>query len=105
MQRLKATQQTSGRIEGLTDRLGKPAELDGVPTWRTSDPAVVSVESSEDGKSVTVKAVGEGTAVVTLEGDASSDDGVQPFLATEDFQVVSGDVVSGTMAFEAPTEQ
>ncbi len=105
MQRLKATQQTTGSISGLVDRLGKPAHLEGVPAWTSSDENVVSVQASDDGNTVTVKAVGEGTAVVTLSGDASSDEGVQPFLATEDFQVVSGDVVSGTLTFTAPEEQ
>lgn len=107
MQRLKATQFTTGRLDAtsLQDRLGKPAQLDGVPTWNSSDPAVVAVEASADGLSCKVTAVANGTAVVTLNGDASADEGLQPFVATEDFQVVSGDVVSGTIAFDAPSEQ
>lgn len=56
---------------------GKPAKLDDVPQWETSDPAVVSIEVAEDGLSaiLTTHDTGETeAAVVSVRADADLDD-------------------------------
>lgn len=56
------------------DKNGLTAKLDSVPAWSTTDPAVVTVEPSEDGLSATLTAVGLGAAFVEVSADADLDD-------------------------------
>lgn len=54
------------------DEEGNPAPLDGVPTWSSSDAAIVTVTAAADGLSATAATVGPlGTATVTVtaQGD------------------------------------
>jgi hypothetical protein len=54
---------------GPKDREGNPAQLDGVPTWVSSDPSIVTVTAAADGLSAVAATVGPlGTATVTVTG-------------------------------------
>jgi hypothetical protein len=101
---MKSTQQVSGRLTGVVDRLGKPAKLSDV-TIASSDETVVTATYDEATKEIVVKAVAEGTASVVLTGDASVDAGLQAFEASEDFTIQTGDVVAGSLTFDPPAEQ
>lgn len=104
MQRLTVTQQIEGTVI-ILDRRNNPAKVDGVPSWKSSDESVLTVEVSEDGLTVTAQAVSEGTAVVTFEADADLGEGVKPLVGTEDFQVLPAEAVSVALQFSPATEQ
>lgn len=49
---------------------GNPSQIEGRPTWESSDPAIASITPSEDGLSATVKAeinLGDTTITVTAQ--------------------------------------
>jgi hypothetical protein len=104
MTSMKSTQQVSGRLTGVVDRLGKPSSLSGV-TVASSDETIVTTTYDPTTKEIVVKAVSPGSARVVLSGDASTDEGLQAFEASEDFTVTPGDVVAGTLAFDPAVEQ
>ena len=49
---------------------GKPARVDGVPVWGSSNPAVLTVTPAEDGMTASIVAVGAGDAQVTMTAQA-----------------------------------
>lgn len=100
---MKATQGVMLSLEGLKDRLGKPATLSGPVEWTSSDPAVAEIVDKDGGKAALARGLGE--AVIKATGDASSDEGVQEFQASAAVQVTSGDVVEGSVVLGAPFEQ
>ncbi len=104
MTTMKSTQQVTGKLTGVVDRLGKPAKLSDV-TVASSDETVVTVTYDPATLAIVVKAMAEGTATVVLTGDASVDAGLQAFEASEDFTIQTGDVVAGSLTFETPAEQ
>lgn len=62
------------------DKNGAAAKLDSVPSWSTTDPAVVTVEPSEDGLSATLTVVGLGAAFVDVSADADLDEGEERLI-------------------------
>lgn len=79
--------------------LGRPARLDGVPGWASSDTNVVSLVIAPDGLSADVVSVGPGTAVVQVSADADLGPGVRELTATLDVTVIEAE--AATMALEA----
>ena len=64
---------------------GKPAALDGAPTWVSSDESVITVQVSTDGLSAEVLTTDEvGSATVTVSADADLGEGVQTIQASLD---------------------
>lgn len=102
METMKATQFKVGKLEGLTDRLGKPAKLSDVSVSSSDETVVTAAYAAGE---VTVTAVAQGSARVVLTGDASVDEGLQPFEAIAEFEIQSGDVVAGSLVFGPPQEQ
>ena len=86
---ISTTQQFLASINPV-DKKGKPAPIDGEPTWGASDPAVVSVVPNPGGLSALVVAQGVGTYTVSVSADADLGAGVVTITATD-----TGDVVLG----------
>ncbi len=79
----------------ITDAQGRPAAVDGVPVWASSDETVVSVVAAADGLSAVVSSVAAGTARVTVSADADLGAGVVPITGvTEDINVTNGNIAS-----------
>lgn len=60
----------------ITDSQGRPAEVDGIPVWASSDETVLTVQAEADGMDATIVTVAPGTARVTVHADADLGDGV-----------------------------
>jgi hypothetical protein len=109
MENLTATQQEQVTLK-VTTKSGKPATLDGIPEWSSSDDSVATVTPAADGMSAVIKAVNDvgGVCQITASGDADLGAGVIPITGFLDVTVAMG---SGGQAavFElipgAPTEQ
>lgn len=87
------------------DAKGKPALLDGVPTWASSDETVITVTAAADGLSATAAAVAPGSARITVSGDGDLGSGVTPITGTLDVSVTGGGAVSITINAGAPVPQ
>lgn len=98
-------QQFVARIEPKSKK-GNPARVDGVPTWESSDPTVVSVHPSEDGLSALVKAVGPvGAASVKIKADADLGEGVSTIEGSFNVAVEGGAAADFGLAFDSVEEQ
>jgi hypothetical protein len=70
------TAQTIPASLSITDSQGRPAEVDDVPVWASSDETVLTVEAEADGMTASIVTVAPGTARVTVHADADLGDGV-----------------------------
>jgi hypothetical protein len=85
------------------DAKGNPAQVDGVPSWSSSDPGLLTVVASADGLSAVIAAVGPlGTAQLQVAADADLGEGIVPLVATADITIVGGQAVALTINFDAP---
>ncbi len=99
------TQQVDLAIKPV-DKKGKPGQVDGVPTWASSNPAVAAVEPAQDGLSAVVKTADElGTTQISVTADADLGEGVTPIAGTIDIEVVGGQAVSLGIIAGTPQEQ
>lgn len=93
----------------ITDAKGRPARVDGVPVWSTSDVTVLSVKAGADGMSAVVDTVATGTARVVVQADADLGAGVSTITGvSEDVNVTLGSSsVASTMALSlgAPVDK
>ena len=101
---LTNTQEVDLAIQPL-DAKGKPAQVDGVPTWLSSNPALVSLVVSEDGLSCVAKAMDNGSAQISVSADADLGAGIKTLTAILDIEVVSGGAVSLGVIAGTPREQ
>ena len=87
------------------DAKGKPAKLDGIPVWASSDETVITVTADPDGLSALAVAVtpGDARAVVTADADLGS--GVTPLSGSLDFTITAGAAVSLTITAGVPANQ
>lgn len=96
------------RVTVANDR-GEAANIDGVPAWTSSDPAVVTVAPSVDGLSGVITAVGVGTARVTVSADSAVGDGVSELTGISEDITVTADVrdraTSLTINLGTPTDR
>jgi len=75
----------------VTDADERPARVDGVPVWASSDETVLLVTASADGMSASVSTVAPGTARVTVSADADLGEGVvEKTGRSEDVNVTQG---------------
>jgi hypothetical protein len=76
----------------VTDAKGRPAKVDGVPVWASSDATVLTVTPSADGMSAVVDTVAPGgPARITVSADADLGAGVISLTGvTEDVTVTQG---------------
>ncbi len=83
----------------------KPARVDGIPQWSTSNPAVCSITPAADGLSAVVKATATGTTQISVTADADLGTGVRNITATGDVEVRPSEAVTVGIAFGTPEEQ
>jgi hypothetical protein len=75
----------------ITDPKGRPAKVDGVPVWSSSDATVLAVTAAADGMSAVVDTVAAGTARITVTADADLGAGVTEITGvSEDVNVTIG---------------
>lgn len=85
----------------LFDVNNNPTEFDSPPEWITTDPAIISIEGSEQ-YSRRLRAVGPlGSVQVSVRGDADLGDGVRELVVLDDAVVVAGDAVRGSLGYGA----
>lgn len=60
----------------ITDDRGRPATVDGVPVWASSDETVVRATAAGDGMSAQIDTVAPGTARITVSADADLGAGI-----------------------------
>jgi hypothetical protein len=85
----------------FVDSEGKPATVDGVPTWAASDPALLdSITPSADGLSATVHiADKEGASNLTLTADVDLGDGVKSKDFVDTISVIAAEATTATFNF------
>jgi hypothetical protein len=85
------------------DEMKNPAPIDGIPTWESSDPSILTVEATDDGRGVMAVTGGPlGTATVTVTADADMGDGIEPLTGTVDFEVVGSEARSLNVSVGTP---
>lgn len=83
----------------LFDVNENPTQFDDVPTWTSSDPAIVAIEGG-DPYTRRFRAVGPlGTVQVSISGDADLGDGVRQLVVLDDITIVPGDAVRGSVGY------
>ncbi len=87
------------------DAKGKPAKVDGVPTWVASDTSVIdSVTPSADGMSAKLHVTDNiGASQLTVNADVDLGSGTNNVDFVDTVSVIAGDAVSATFAFGAVT--
>jgi hypothetical protein len=102
---LTDTQKVTCTINPLNSK-GKPAPVDGVPLWESSDPQVALVVRGEDGKTAIVYAIAEGTAQISVTADADMDvNEVRNIAGVLDIEVRPSEAVTMGIQTGAPEEQ
>lgn len=93
----------------ITNALGQPAPVDGVPVWASSDATMLTVTPAADGLSALVDTVGPGTARFSITADADTGSGVTTITAvSEDINITIGPKHQAsvmTLTLGAPTEK
>jgi hypothetical protein len=90
----------------VVDKKGNPADVDGAPTWTSSDPSIVAVTPSEDGFTADVVAVGPiGQAQVNVTVDADMGEGKTELSGVLDVQIVGGAAASVAISADVAEEQ
>jgi hypothetical protein len=88
------------------DRKGKPAQVDGIPEWTSSDPTIAKVTPLEDGLSAVVAATDNlGSVQIRVTADADLGEGVEPITGTLDLEIAGGKAVSLGIIAGTPREQ
>lgn len=87
------------------DKRGKPALVDGVPTWAGSDDTVVTVVAAADGMSAVATGVAPGTARVVVTADADLGSGVTNLTGTLDFTITGGAAATISITAGTPSDQ
>lgn len=87
------------------DKKGKAAQVDGVPEWSSSDPAVLTLDVAQDGLSAVAVAQDLGTAQVNVSADADLGAGVVTITGVLEITVVAGQAVSLGIIAGTPSEQ
>jgi hypothetical protein len=87
------------------DRKRKPAPVDGIPVWASSDETVITLEVAADGMSATARGVAPGAARVVVTADADLGAGVTDLTGTLEFNVTGGSAVAMEITAGTPTDQ
>ena len=90
----------------ITDAKGRPAKVDGVPSWSSSNIDVATVtDISTDGLSATVKGVAPGLCQVTVTADADLGAGVKNITGFLDVNITGGEAITVELVPGTPVEQ
>lgn len=89
----------------FVDAKGKPAKVDGVPTWSVDDATIVdSVTPAADGLSAVLHITDTtGATNLTVDADADLGSGVTDVIVVDTISVIPGDAVAGNLTFGAVT--
>lgn len=87
------------------DAKGKPAKIDGVPSWTSSDETILSLVPAADGLSAVAVAGDPGHAQVSVTADADLGEGVTGITGTLEVDVEAGEAVSLNITAGAPEPQ
>lgn len=89
----------------FVDAKGKPAKVDGVPTWVASDTTVVdSVTPAADGISAVLHVTDTiGASQVTVSADVDLGSGVNSKDFVDTVSVIAGDAAAANFTFGAVT--
>jgi hypothetical protein len=88
------------------DRKRKPAQVEGIPVWSTSDPLICSITPAADGLSCNVKATDNlGDVQISVVADADLGEGVENITGIEQISVVAGKAVTMGISAGIPREQ
>jgi hypothetical protein len=89
----------------FVDAKGKPAMVDGVPTWTVDNASVVDVLTpAADGMSATLHIMDNlGAAVLSVNADADLGSGVTNITISDTVTVIAGQAVAGNFTFGAIT--
>lgn len=93
----------------INDKMGNAAKVDGVPSWSSSDEAVVTVTPEADGMSATIVSLGAtGTAQVSVSADADLGEGVRTLTGSAMIDVIAGEAFAFALLlsedFDAPED-
>ncbi len=102
---MTADQKVAVSISITNPVTGKPAKVDGVPVWATSDETVITVEPAADGMSATVSGVTAGDARVVVTADADLGAGVSTISGALDFTIEAGALPTITLTAGVPEAQ
>jgi hypothetical protein len=85
----------------FVDSEGKPATVDGVPTWAASDPMILdTITPAADGLSATVHIADKtGASNLTLTADVDLGDGVKSQEFIDTISVIPGQAQTATFNF------
>ncbi len=85
------------------DKNGRPATVDGIPEWGSSNPGAFAVTPAANGLSAEVVCTAIGPAQITCIADADLDAGERRELTIMgEVEGVPEEAISGTMEFSAP---
>jgi hypothetical protein len=101
---LRDDQKVSLTIQPV-DKKGKPAPVDGVPEWASSDETVVTLEVAADGLSAVASAVAPGSCRVVVTADADLGSGVTSITGSIDFNITGGQATAVTVVAGTPEDQ
>lgn len=89
----------------FVDGKGRPAKVDGVPTWVASDPTIVdTVTPAADGMSAVLHVTDAvGVSQITVSADVDLGAGVTSVDFVDTVSVIAGDAVAANFTFGAVT--
>jgi hypothetical protein len=89
----------------FVDSKGKPAKVDGVPTWSASDPAIIdSLTPGADGMSAKLHITDSlGASQLTVNADVDLGAGTNNKDFVDTVSVIAGDAVAANFSFGAVT--
>ena len=87
------------------DKKGKPAKVDGIPAWVSSNLDVLTLSVAPDGLSATAVALDLGHSQISVMADADLGEGVVLLTGIEEVDVVAGQAVSLAITAGVPEEQ
>lgn len=82
------------------DSEGNPAQVQGVPVWGQTDPALGTVTPAEDGMSATFDHGSPSSGQINVTADADLGEGVVPVIGVLDVQIVPGDASVAEISVE-----
>lgn len=80
----------------ITDATGKPAKVNGVPVWASSDEKVLHAMARPDGMGGVVELIGVGTAHITVTANADMGMGISNIVGTSEDITVSAAIAMAT---------
>lgn len=76
----------------VTDKYSNPATLDGLLTWESTNPDLLTVTVLDDATSAELIPVGPaGLVQVIVRGDADLGDGIRPITGLIDIEIIGGE--------------